>query len=42
MTRVPLRLVWLGTVVSIAADVWFAAVAFVDRVLACAPWGWGR
>lgn len=40
MTRVPLRLVIVGTVVSIAADAWFATVAAIDRVLACAPWKW--
>ena len=43
MTRVPLRLVWLGTVVSLAADAWFAAMRLLNRVLSRETrWVWSR
>jgi len=29
---------WVGTVAWALSEVWFAAVAFVDRVLAHCPW----
>lgn len=40
MTRIPLRLVLLGTVASIVADAWFATVAGIGRVLAFLPRRW--